>query len=154
MFSNPLMFLLAAVVLFAVGGYAAYLALQLYRRRQRLENGKRELENRLKVKDAEARQSVQIIARALVQKDLSETEAAMRISWLSQQIILSTDEAQHFSVFQQLAMATAHIPILDDWAALEKSEKRRLGKEREGIEVAYRDFVQTSAVELVSISLA
>jgi len=154
MLSNQLMLLLAAILLLAVSGYAAYLAVQLYLRRQRLEKGKRELEKQLKDKEIEARQSVQIIARALVQKDLSETEAAMRISWLSQQIILSTDEAQHFSVFQQLAMATAHIPILDDWAALEKSEKRRLGKEREDIEVAYRDFVQTSAVELVSISLA
>jgi hypothetical protein len=154
MLSNQLMLLLAAILLLAVSGYAAYLAVQLYLRRQRLEKGKRELEKQLKDKEIEARQSVQIIARALVQKDLSETEAAMRISWLSQQISLSTDEAQHFSVFQQLAMATAHIPILDDWAALEKSEKRRLGKEREGIEVAYRDFVQASAAELVSISLA
>ena len=152
--SNPLMLLLAAVVLVSVGGYAGYLALQLYRRRQRLEKGKQELENQLKVKEAEARQSVQIIARALVQRDLSETEAAMRISWLSQQIILSADEAQHFSVFQQLSVATAHIPILDDWAALGKAEKRRLTTEREAIEVSYRDFVRASAVELVGIGLA
>ena len=78
----------------------------------------------------------------------------MRISWLSQQILLSADEAQHFSVFQQLAVATAHIPILDDWAALGKAEKRRLNTEREGIEQSYRDFVQASAAELVSIRLA
>jgi len=154
MLSNQLVLLLAAIALFSVGGYAAYLALQLYRRRQRLDQGKRELEQRLKDKETEARQSVQIIARALVQKDLSETEAAMRISWLSQQIALSADEAQHFSVFQQLAVATAHIPILDDWAALAKAEKRRLNTEREGIEMSYRDFVQASAVELVSIRLA
>ena len=153
MLSNPIMLLLAAVVLVSVGGYAGYLALQLYRRRQRLEKGKQELENQLKVKEAEARQSVQIIARALVQKDLSETEAAMRISWLSQQIILSADEAQHFSVFQQLSVATAHIPILDDWAALGKAEKSRLTTEREGIEVSYREFIQASAAELVSIRL-
>ena len=154
MLSNPLMLLLAAVVLFAVGGYAAYLALQRYRRRQHLENSARDLEKQLKNKESEARLSVQIIARALVQKDLSETEAAMRISWLSQQIVLSADEAQHFSVFQQLAVATAHIPILDDWAALAKAEKRRLNSERESIEASYRDFVQASAVELVSIRLA
>mgnify|MGYP000226912089 FL=1 len=154
MLSNQLMLLLAVILLLVVGGYAAYLAVQLYRRRQRFENDKRELENQLKDKEAEARQSVQIIARALVQKDLSETEAAMRISWLSQQIALSADEAQHFSVFQQLSVATAHIPILDDWAALGKAEKRRLTVEREGIEVSYREFIQASAVELVSIRLA
>ena len=153
MLSNPLL-LLAALLLVSVGGYAAYLALQLYRRRQHLENSARELEKQLKDKESEARLSVQIIARALVQKDLSETEAAMRISWLSQQIVLSADEAQHFSVFQQLAVATAHIPILDDWAALAKAEKRRLNSERESIEASYRDFVQASAVELVGIRLA
>ena len=152
MLSNPLL-LLAALLLVSVGGYAAYLALQLYRRRQHLENSARELEKQLKNKESEARLSVQIIARALVQKDLSETEAAMRISWLSQQIVLSADEAQHFSVFQQLAVATAHIPILDDWAALAKAEKRRLNSERESIESSYRDFVQASVVELVSIRL-
>jgi hypothetical protein len=152
MLSNPLL-LLAALLLVSVGGYAAYLALQLYRRRQHLENSARELEKQLKDKESEARLSVQIIARALVQKDLSETEAAMRISWLSQQIVLSADEAQNFSVFQQLAVATAHIPILDDWAALAKAEKRRLNSERESIESSYRDFVQASAVELVSIRL-
>lgn len=154
MLSYPLILLLATVILIVVSGYAAYLALQLYRRRQRLEKGKQELEKQLKAKEAEARLSVQIIARALLQKDLSETEAAMRISWLSQQIVLSADEAQHFSVFQQLAVATAHIPILDDWAALAKAEKRRLNSERESIEASYRDFVQASAVELVSIRLA
>ena len=153
MLSNP-MLLLAAILLLSVGGYAAYLALQLYRRRQHLESSARALEKQLKDKESEARLSVQIIARALVQKDLSETEAAMRISWLSQQIVLSADEAQHFSVFQQLAVATAHIPILDDWAALAKAEKRRLNSERESIEASYRDFVQASAVELVSIRLA
>jgi len=153
MLSYPLMLLLAAVILIVVGGYAAYLALQLYRRRQRLESGKQELESHLKGKEAEARLSVQIIARALLQKDLSETEAAMRISWLSQQIVLSADEAQHFSVFQQLSVATSHIPILDDWAALDKAEKRRLTTEREGIEGSYSEFIQASAAELVSIRL-
>ena len=39
-------------------------------------------------------------------------------------------------------------------AALGKAEKRRLNTEREGIEQSYRDFVQASAAELVSIRLA
>ena len=88
MLSNQLILLLAGILLLVVGSYAAYLAVQLYRRRQHLESSKKELEKQLKDKEAEARQSVQIIARALVQKDLSETEAAMRISWLYQTIDL------------------------------------------------------------------
>ncbi|MDA9240767.1 DUF2489 domain-containing protein [bacterium] len=151
--SNETVLLVAGILLLALAGYAAYLGVQLRKRRQQREISESELVEELQEREINARQSVQIIARALVQKDLSETEAAMRIAWLSQQIKLSGDETQHFTVFQQLAAATAHIPILDDWAALDKAEKRRLNAEREGIEVSYRDFIQASAVELVSIRL-
>ena len=138
-------------LLIGLGGYAAYLAYRLRQQRIETEQAELLLAAELSRKEANARQSVQIIARALVQKDLSETEAAMRIAWLSQQINLSADEAQHVSVFTQLAGATAHIPILDDWAALSKSEKRRLDTERESIESNYREFIYASAEDLTGI---
>jgi len=141
----------AILVLVGLGGYAAFLAYRLRQQRVETEQAQIELAKELSKKEIEARQSVQIIARALVQKDLSETEAAMRIAWLSQQINLSVDEAQHVSVFTQLAGATAHIPILDDWAALSKSDKRRLDAERESIESNYREFIYASAEDLTGI---
>ena len=64
----------------------AFLAYKLRQQRVETEQAQIELAKELSKKEIEARQSVQIIARALVQKDLSETEAAMRIAWLSQQI--------------------------------------------------------------------
>ncbi len=141
------------VVLMCLGSYACYLAYKLRQKKLKAEQAEQQLADELSKKEAEARQSVQIIARALVQKDLTETEAAMRIAWLSQQINLSVDEAQQVSVFHQLAGATAHIPILDDWASLSKSEKRRLNTERESIESNYREFIQVSAVDLTNIHL-
>ena len=142
-----------ALLLIALVIYAGYLSFQLRRQRLVTEGAEKQLAEELASKEAEARQSVQIIARALVQKDLSETEAAMRIAWLSQQIKLSEDEAQQVSVFHQLAVATSHIPILDDWAALSKSEKRRLDSERQTIESNFSEFIQLSAVDLTSIEL-
>jgi len=144
----------AFVLLAALSVYAIYLGLKLRRQRQQRETSERELAEHLYGKEREARQSVQIIARALVQKDLSETEAAMRIAWLSKQITLSPDEAQQVSVFQQLAVATAHIPILDDWAALSKIEQLRLDVEREEIVTRFREFVHISASQLISIRLS
>jgi Tfp pilus assembly protein PilV len=142
-----------AILLIGLGSYAGYLALKLRQKRVAAERAEQQLVEELAAKEADARQSVQIIARALVQKDLTETEAAMRIAWLSQQIKLSEDEAQQVSVFHQLAVATSHIPILDDWAALSKSEKRRLDSERESIESKFSEFIQSSAVELASLEL-
>jgi hypothetical protein len=151
---SSLTLIAGAVLLVVLGGYASYLAYKLRQQRIVAEQAKKQLAEELAAKEGEARQSVQIIARALVQKDLSETEAAMRIAWLSQQIKLSEDEAQQVSVFHQLAVATSHIPILDDWVALSKSEKRRLDTERESIEANFREFIEVSAVQLSSIELS
>ena len=146
-----LMLVAGGLLLIALTIYAGYLGYKLRQQRLEAEQAKQQLAEEMVAKESDARQSVQIIARALVQKDLSETEAAMRIAWLSQQIKLSEDEAQHISVFQQLAVATSHIPILDDWAALSKAEKRRLDAERESIELNFREFIQISAVDLTTL---
>lgn len=142
-----------ALLLASLASYAGYLGFMLYRQKVAREQADVELARELKVKESEARESVRIIARALVQNDLTETEAAMRITWLCQQITLSDLEAQQVSVFQQLAHATSHLPILDDWKALSKSDKRRLNKERESIESNFREFTQLSAVELTTFEL-
>jgi hypothetical protein len=42
---------------------------------------------------------------------------------------------------------------LEDWNALERTEKRRLTVEREGIESKYSEFVQDSAAKLSKIRL-
>lgn len=141
------------ILLLGLLAYAVYLGLKLRQQRLDREISDKQLAQESGNRDAEARQSLQIIARALVQKDLSETEAAMRIAWYSQQITLSEDEAQQVSVFQQLAVATSHIPILDDWAALSKSEKRSFNIERESIEGKFREFIQANALLLTRIHL-
>lgn len=143
----------AGLVVLALSIYASYLALQLRRQKQQQASVVEALNRERIERDQDARQSIQIIARALVQKDLTETEAAMRIGFLSQKVIASDEEAELFSIFQQLAEATSHIPILDDWAMLERSEKRRLTIERESIEKNYADFMQSSAKKLVDIRL-
>jgi hypothetical protein len=141
----------ASVIVAVLAAYAAWLVLQLRRQAAQANQAQAQLEAELKKKNLEARQSIQIIARALLQKDLSDTEAAMRIAYLSQQVNASDSETEQFSVFVQLAEATAHIPILDDWQMLEKSEKRRLNRERAEIEAVYAEFIQAGAQQLLDI---
>jgi len=139
--------------MFLLAGYALYLALQLKGQKSRRDKAEEAFRVELEHNEKEARKSVKIIAKALIQKDLSETEAAMRIGFLSQKITASQDEQTLFSVFQQLAEATSYIPILDDWKALEKSEKNRLTLERNAIESKYSDFIQASAEQLTRLRL-
>ena len=143
----------AGLVVLALSIYASYLALQLRRQKQQQASVVETLNRERIERDQDARQSIQIIARALVQKDLTETEAAMRIGFLSQKVIASDEEAELFSVFQQLAEATSHIPILDDWQMLEKSEQRRLNQVRSDIELVYGEFIRAGAEQLINIRL-
>ncbi|MDB4076604.1 DUF2489 domain-containing protein [Porticoccaceae bacterium] len=151
--TNTITLSAATVILLVLAAYSLYLAMQLRRQKQQQKAIADSLNEGRATRDEDARQSIQIIARALVQKDLTETEAAMRIGFLSQKVIASEEEATLFSVFQQLAEATSHIPILDDWVMLERSEKRRLTAERESIEKNYSEFMQASAKALMTLSL-
>ena len=151
--TNTITLSAATVILLVLAAYSLYLAMQLRRQKQQQKAIADSLNEGRATRDEDARQSIQIIARALVQKDLTETEAAMRIGFLSQKVIASEEEAALFSVFQQLAEATSHIPILDDWVMLERSEKRRLTAERESIEKNYSEFMQASAKALMTLRL-
>jgi len=148
-----LVILSGAILVIPLAIYAVYLASKLVKKkRQERELAKNLNSDRLEG-EKDARQSIQIISRALLQKDLSETEAAMRIAFIALKLTPSSDEATALLIFQQLAEATAHIPILEDWNALERTEKRRLTVEREGIESKYTEFVQDSAAKLSEIRL-
>lgn len=144
--------LIGGAVIVILTGYAFYLGMQLKRQKSRQEQADKELREDLERSDSDARKSVQIIAKALMQKDLTET--AMRIGFLSQKIAASPEEKMLFSVFQQLAEATSHVPILVDWQALEASEKSRLTKERTAIESKYSEFVQASGEQLTRLRLS
>ena len=145
---------MAAIMVIALAAYAAWLSVQLRRQAGRAREAQERLEAELQKKNLQARQSIQIIARALLQNDVTDTEAAMRIAYLSQQVSSTEQESEQFTVFVQLAEATAHIPILDDWQMLEKSEKRRLNKERAEIELVYAEFIQAGAEQLVNLKLS
>jgi hypothetical protein len=108
---NNDLLVIGCLLVVVLAGYAVFLGVQLRRQNHRQRDLDRQTNEQRATSDSEARQSVQIIARALLQKDLSDTEAAMRIAFLSQKIIATQDELDAFKVFQQLAEATAHIPI-------------------------------------------
>ena len=93
----------AIIIVMMLATYAAYLGLQLRKQSQEQRALLESLEQARVQKDKEARQSIRIISRALVQKELSDTEAAMRIGFLSQQVMASSAETELFSVFKQLA---------------------------------------------------
>lgn len=93
----------------------------------------------------DAQHSIRVIAQALLQNDLTPTEAAMRIGFLAQQYSPTEDQAPSLQVFQSLAMDTSHLPILDAWKALSSQDKQRLEKERLSIEESHSEAIELAA---------
>lgn len=93
----------------------------------------------------DAQHSVRVIAQALLQNDLTATEAAMRIGFLAQQYIPTKDQAISVQAFQSLAKDTSHLPILDAWKALSARDKQRIEKERLSIENSHSEAIKLAA---------
>lgn len=138
------------VVLATIAGFYHW---RLYQKRSRQAQDCKRI-----LKDAEERRqrnirSIVILSRAVIDDQVSLTEASIRINALVQTLSLDTDTAEVFVVFRQLSEATAHIPILDEWRSLDRKRKIDFEKERERIESTYRDFVRNAASKIVKENL-
>lgn len=134
------------LVLAIVAGYYHYL---LHQKNKQLRANEKSLQESFAKKRIENLRSVHIIARAVIDDQVTLTEASIRINALMPVLGLDKHVEEEFSVFRQLAEATAHIPILDKWKALPKKQKRAYDAERENIESDFRDFVVAASEKIV-----
>jgi hypothetical protein len=145
--------LLAVFIVLVLGGYALHLRRKLQRLDAEREKARLAFEQQLQEKTAERRKGITILAKSLVAEELSVTEACLRISWLLAQIDTEARESENFSVFFQVADATAHIPILEAWKALTREQRKAFDLERLEIEKAFGDFVLAAAKKLLDDDL-
>ena len=142
------LFLCAATITCVLAAYACYLGFKL-KNKAKASSQPTYYEPQAQL---DAQLSIRVVAQALLQNDLSSTEAAMRIGFLAQQLKDGFEQDKSIKVFQALAMEASHLPILDAWKALPNDEKNRLEKERLGIESKYAAQVQLAAKALATVN--
>jgi hypothetical protein len=142
--------LIAVLIIVALGGYALYLYRKLRQKDTERKQQEAILSEELSARRDSYRNSIRVIASAIVQEQVSLTEGAIRISMLASQLELSELERADYQVFFQLTESTSHIPILQEWKKLSKKDKRRYDQERESLEESFREFVVASANKLVA----
>lgn len=140
------------LIVAGLGGYASYLQLQLRRQRLEREAQARQLAEIREERHQHYRKSIRVIAAAIEADQVTLTEGAIRISMLVSQLELEEDEQANYQVFFQLAEATSHIPILEEWKKLSTREKLRYDRERTDIEEKYREFAVDAAHKLLNKS--
>lgn len=140
---------LAALIIILLGIVAVYYVIKLKKHEADVQNTRREQEKAMLAKQQENHKSIVFLANALLQDQLSLTEAGMRISWLSKSIDMSETQQDMALIFEKIAAATQHIPILDEWKKLTRKQQFQLDKQRLSIEKEYNDFALDSAKKIV-----
>lgn len=148
MSTYQLMLLSGAIVTGLLFIYACILAFKLKDNAKRRSQPVEFQPNSQSQSQLDAQLSIRVIAQALLQKDLTPTEAAMRIAFLAQQFKPSELQEKPIQAFQSLAMDTSHLPILGAWKALSAQEKADYEKQRLAIERSHEQDIQLAAISL------
>jgi len=148
-----LLFWSGAVIISFLSVVALYYHMLLYNQSKKQRVDKTQREKALQERRKRNIDSIVIIARAVLDDQVSLTEASIRIHTISQSMSLNENILQQLSVFGQLASATSHIPILDRWKVLSRKEKIAFDAEREKIESGFRDFAVFTANKIVNEDL-
>ena len=89
--------------------------------------------------------SIQILAQALHNDELTLTEASIRIAGLLDLLDVHALVKEEFSAFYQLREKTIHIPYLEKWQELSRAEQNKFDIERLNHETTFNDFVIDAA---------
>jgi type II secretory pathway pseudopilin PulG len=147
----------AALVIVAVlAAIAARLVFMVYRqektRKEKL--AAQELANQQAQQQQRAwiNKSIQILAQALQNNELTLTEASIRITGLLESLDVNNEVKTEFSAFFQLRDKTSHIPYLEAWKQLSAAEQRKFDIERLQQEASFNDFVMDAAKRILGRS--
>ncbi|MFI2809821.1 MULTISPECIES: DUF2489 domain-containing protein [Microbulbifer] len=140
---------LAALIIFALAAVAGYYVrrLQLATRKQKQQLA--ELEQAAEEQRQRVNDSIQIIARTLLDEGVGMTEAAIRIRVLLDALQVEQAVKDEFVAFYTIADKTDHIPILQEWKKLSPKERFRFENEMVALEEEYRDFALDAAKRIL-----
>ncbi|MCK9503715.1 MAG: DUF2489 domain-containing protein [Porticoccaceae bacterium] len=137
---------LAVVIIAVLAAYAAWLHYRLWQQKNSKRQSRNEVVQSFEpqsqgVQRVELRKSIYLLADATLDDKMTHTEACIRICSMATHLDDHENFRREYGVLFRVAEATAHMPILDDWQALSKEDKKRYTKERQAIEQKYNEAV-------------
>jgi len=143
--------LIPVSVICMLGLYAFILYLRVREQNLQRKNNADILSKHLIKRQAEFQESIRVIASAILQNQVSLTEGAIRINKLSGLLEDTLSDDIAYEVFSELTEATAHIPILENWAKLTKKEQAFFEVERKKLEKGFHHLIKGSAQRILDI---
>jgi hypothetical protein len=150
---NEIVVYAGGAVVFVLLVIAIYLHWRLHVVNKQIQQRQKEAEAQYLLARQQLNQSIQIICRALLERQVECAEASLRVSALMDQLSVNGAVREEFVAFDKLAQSIAHIPILDEWKELPREQKREFESQMEHQEQLLGDFVRDAAQRMLGRSL-
>ncbi len=132
----------AVLIIVVLAAIAARLQWLLRQKNKAEQEKRQEQHSALLERRAYAHKSIKILANAVLEDQVTLTEASIRISGLARTFPLNQQERDFHTCFFELADKTAHIPYLDKWKELDNKQQKIFTKERITLEARAFDSVR------------
>ncbi|WP_444927651.1 DUF2489 domain-containing protein [Microbulbifer sp. TRSA002] len=144
--------MVAALVIFSLAIVAGYYLRKLSIAQKKQAAQLAELEQAAEDQRQRVNDSIQIIARTLLDDGVGLTEASIRIRVLLDALQVEDKVREEFVAFYTIAEKTSHIPILKDWKELPRKEQFKYELEMAQVEADYKDFAMDAAKRILGRS--
>lgn len=135
-----MLLLVAVCIIVGMIGYATYLLLALQKQKKALQQARRNRINRIK-------ESIEIIAKAMLNDDCNLSEGVLRLKMLLEPVGMSIKN--HVTMLQ-LYEVVETMPTHEARKALKKNERMRLDLQRESAEAALEKNIKLELHQLLA----
>ena len=135
-----MLLLVAVCIIVGMIGYATYLLLALQKQKKALQQARRNRINRIK-------ESIEIIAKAMLNDDCNLSEGVLRLKMLLEPVGMSL---KHYSAMWRLYETVEDMPTHEARNALKKNERMRLDLQRESAEAALEKNIKLELHQLLA----
>ena len=137
---KTVLLLVAVCIIVGMIGYATYLLLALQKQKKALQQARRNRINRIK-------ESIEIIAKAMLNDDCNLSEGVLRLKMLLEPVGLSI---KNNVTMLQLYEVVETMPTHEARNALKKNERMRLDLQRESAEAALEKNIKLELHQLLA----
>ncbi|MFC2436727.1 DUF2489 domain-containing protein [Aggregatibacter sp. oral taxon 458] len=137
---KTVLLLVAVCIIVGMIGYATYLLLALQKQKKALQQARRNRINRIK-------ESIEIIAKAMLNDDCNLSEGVLRLKMLLEPVGMSIKN--HVTMLQ-LYEVVETMPTHEARNALKKNERMRLDLQRESAEAALEKNIKLELHQLLA----
>lgn len=134
--------LAGAALVIALALYALHMWRKVWQRREQLESYQQEVSSKLA-------DDLKLLCSSLLDEQIPWVEGCIRLKVILEHYNYELSHDEHYAVFQEVFVATEHIPTHEAWTALDREERNKHEETFAILEEQYRNRSISAAQQLL-----